>query len=216
MALDKRGLRIINQDQENSLQILLMDKASPFFSHETAVIDEGCAIGKGTRIWHFSHIMPNCTIGESCNIGQNVVVSPKVVLGNNVKVQNNVSIYTGVICEDDVFLGPSMVFTNVINPRSAINRRNEYMKTTVKKGATIGANATVVCGNDIGEFALIGAGAVVTKSVPPYALLVGNPAKQIGWVSEYGHRLNFDITGTAVCPESNEKYMLEHNKVRKI
>lgn len=193
-----------------------MDKTSPFFSHETAVIDDGCVIGKGTKIWHFSHIMPHCTIGESCNIGQNVVVSPEVVLGNNVKVQNNVSIYTGVICEDDVFLGPSMVFTNVINPRSAINRRNEYMKTTVKKGATIGANATVVCGNDIGEFALIGAGAVVTKTVPPYALLVGNPAKQIGWVSEHGHRLNFDETGTATCQESNEKYILEHNKVRKV
>jgi UDP-2-acetamido-3-amino-2,3-dideoxy-glucuronate N-acetyltransferase len=216
MAFDERCLKNKNQGQENTLQIILMDKTSPFFSHETAVIDDGCVIGKGTKIWHFSHIMPNCTIGESCNIGQNVVVSPEVVLGNNVKVQNNVSIYTGVVCEDDVFLGPSMVFTNVINPRSAINRRNEYMKTTVKKGATIGANATVVCGNDIGEFALIGAGAVVTKVVPPYALLVGNPAKQIGWVSEYGHRLNFDESGTAVCSESNEKYILEHNKVRKI
>ncbi|RIV72574.1 acyltransferase [Flagellimonas aequoris] len=187
-----------------------------FFSHETAIIDEGCTIGKGTKIWHFSHVMPNCKIGESCNIGQNVVVSPEVVLGNNVKVQNNVSIYTGVTCEDDVFLGPSMVFTNVINPRSAINRRGEYMKTAVKKGATIGANATVVCGNDIGEYALIGAGAVVTKSVPAYALLVGNPAKQIGWVSEYGHRLYFNDNGIAVCPESNEKYILENYKIKKL
>lgn len=187
-----------------------------FFSHATAIIDDDCTIGKGTKIWHFSHIMPNCVIGESCNIGQNVVVSPEVVLGNNVKVQNNVSIYTGVTCEDDVFLGPSMVFTNVINPRSAINRRSEYMKTTVKKGATIGANATVVCGNDIGEYALIGAGAVVTKSVPPYALLVGNPAKQIGWVSEYGHQLYFNDNGIAVCPESNEKYILENNMVKKL
>ncbi|SFB70101.1 UDP-2-acetamido-3-amino-2,3-dideoxy-glucuronate N-acetyltransferase [Flagellimonas taeanensis] len=187
-----------------------------FFSHESAIIDDGCTIGKDTKIWHFSHIMPGCEIGESCNIGQNVVVSPDVVLGNNVKVQNNVSIYTGVICEDDVFLGPSMVFTNVINPRSAINRRGEYMKTTVRKGATIGANATVVCGNDIGEYALIGAGAVVTKSVPPFALLVGNPAKQIGWVSEYGHRLHFDNNAMATCPESNEKYELKNNKVKKI
>lgn len=187
-----------------------------FFSHETAIIDEGCTIGKGTKIWHFSHVMPNCKIGESCNIGQNVVVSPEVVLGNNVKVQNNVSIYTGVTCEDDVFLGPSMVFTNVINPRSAINRRGEYMKTAVKKGATIGANATVVCGNDIGEYALIGAGAVVTKSVPAYALLVGNPAKQIGWVSEYGHRLYFNDNGIAICPESNEKYILENYKIKKL
>ncbi|BDW92414.1 acyltransferase [Allomuricauda sp. XS_ASV26] len=192
-----------------------MDSESLFFSHETAVIDDNCVIGKGTKIWHFSHIMSNCQIGESCNIGQNVVVSPEVVLGNNVKVQNNVSIYTGVICEDDVFLGPSMVFTNVINPRSAINRRDEYMKTIVRKGATIGANATVVCGNDIGEYALIGAGAVVTKAVPPYALLVGNPAKQIGWVSEYGHRLDFDNSGMATCPESNQKYLLENNKVNK-
>ncbi|WP_010516310.1 acyltransferase [Croceivirga radicis] len=186
-----------------------------FFVHETSIIDIGCTIGRGTKIWHFSHIMSNCQIGESCNIGQNVVVSPEVVLGNNVKVQNNVSIYTGVICEDDVFLGPSMVFTNVINPRSAINRRDEYMKTIVRKGATIGANATVVCGNDIGEYALIGAGAVVTKAVPPYALLVGNPAKQIGWVSEYGHRLDFDNSGMATCPESNQKYLLENNKVNK-
>lgn len=193
-----------------------MTSESQFFSHETAVVDENCFIGAGTKIWHFSHIMSNCKIGKSCNIGQNVVVSPEVVLGNNVKVQNNVSIYTGVICEDDVFLGPSMVFTNVINPRSAINRRGEYMKTTVRKGATIGANATVVCGNDIGEYALIGAGAVVTKSVPPFALLVGNPAKQIGWVSEYGHRLHFDDKGLATCPESNEKYELKNNKVNKV
>lgn len=187
-----------------------------FFAHETAVIDEGCEIGKGTRIWHFTHIMPNCKIGENCNLGQNVVVSPDVVLGNNVKVQNNVSIYTGVICEDDVFLGPSMVFTNVINPRSAVNRRDQYIKTLVKKGATIGANATIVCGHTIGKFAFIGAGAVVTKDVPDYALVVGNPARQIGWMSEYGHRLHFDENGLAVCPESNEKYKLENNTVIKL
>ncbi|WP_418501885.1 acyltransferase [Flagellimonas sp.] len=186
-----------------------------FFSHESAIIDNGCTIGKGTKIWHFSHIMPGCKIGESCNIGQNVVVSPDVVLGKNVKVQNNVSIYTGVICEDDVFLGPSMVFTNVMNPRSAINRRGEYMRTVVKKGATIGANATIVCGNDIGEYALIGAGSVITKEVAPYALVVGNPAKQIGWVSEYGHRLHFDKNSTAICPESKEEYRLKNNKVKK-
>ena len=187
-----------------------------FFSHETTVIDEGCQIGEGTKIWHFSHIMPNCKIGSNCNIGQYVVVSPDVILGNNVKVQNNVSIYTGVICEDDVFLGPSMVFTNVINPRSAINRRGEYSKTIVKKGASIGANATIVCGNNIGEYAFIGAGAVVTKEVPPYALLVGNPAKQIGWISEYGHRLEFNTDGLAECSESKEKYKLENNSVNKI
>ncbi len=187
-----------------------------YFSHETAVIDEGCQIGEGTKIWHFSHIMPNCKIGEKCNIGQNVVVSPEVVLGNNVKVQNNVSIYTGVVCEDDVFLGPSMVFTNITNPRSAIVRRDQYAKTLVKKGASIGANATIVCGNNIGEYALIGAGAVVTKDVPAFALLVGNPAKQIGWVSEYGHRLIFDENGEALCPESQEKYKLENNKVYKL
>ena len=185
-----------------------------YFAHETAVIDEGCSIGNGTKIWHFSHIMPNCIIGKQCNIGQNVVVSPDVVLGNNVKVQNNVSIYTGVICEDDVFLGPSMVFTNVINPRSAIKRRDEFKKTTVRKGASIGANATIVCGNDIGEFAFVGAGAVVTKEVKPYALVVGNPSKQIGWVSEFGHRLEFN-DGVAVCSESQEKYQLEHNIVTK-
>ena len=187
-----------------------------YFAHETAVIDEGCEIGNGTKIWHFSHIMKNCRIGEHCNIGQNVVVSPDVVLGKNVKVQNNVSIYTGVICEDDVFLGPSMVFTNVINPRSAVVRRGEYMKTVVKKGATIGANATIVCGHDIGEFSFIGAGAVVTREVPPYALVVGNPARQVGWMSEYGHRLHFDNDGIAVCPESGEQYVLKNGVVRKV
>jgi len=187
-----------------------------YFAHETAVIDEGCEIGAGTKIWHFSHIMPDCVIGEQCNIGQNVVVSPKVILGSNVKVQNNVSIYTGVICEDDVFLGPSMVFTNVINPRSAVNRRGEYQTTVVKKGASIGANATIVCGNNIGEFAFIGAGAVVVKEVLPYALVVGNPSKQIGWISEFGHRLTFDENGIATCPESQEKYQLENNSVTKI
>lgn len=187
-----------------------------FYAHETAIIDEGCQIGDGTKIWHFSHIMPNCQLGEKCNIGQNCVISPDVVLGKNVKVQNNVSIYTGVVCEDDVFLGPSMVFTNVINPRSAVNRRGEYAKTTVKKGASIGANATIVCGNDIGEFAFIGAGAVVTKEVKPYALVVGNPAKQIGWISEFGHKLKFDLQNKATCPESKETYILENNSVRKI
>jgi UDP-2-acetamido-3-amino-2,3-dideoxy-glucuronate N-acetyltransferase len=187
-----------------------------YFSHETAIIDENCQIGAGTKIWHFSHIMSNCKIGENCNIGQNVVVSPNVVLGKNVKVQNNVSIYSGVICEDDVFLGPSMVFTNVINPRSAVIRRGEYQQTTVKKGASIGANATIVCGNNIGEYAFIGAGAVVTKEVKPYALVVGNPSKQIGWISEFGHRLNFDENGLATCLESGEKYQLKNNKVVKI
>jgi UDP-2-acetamido-3-amino-2,3-dideoxy-glucuronate N-acetyltransferase len=187
-----------------------------YYNHETAIIDEGCTIGEGTKIWHFSHIMKGCTLGEKCNIGQNVVVSPDVVLGNNVKVQNNVSIYTGVTCDDDVFLGPSMVFTNVINPRSAVNRKNEYMKTHVGKGATIGANATIVCGHDIGAFAFIGAGAVVTKEILPYALVVGNPAKQLGWMSEYGQRLNFDKTGNAVCSESDEKYQLVSGKVQKI
>ncbi len=187
-----------------------------YFAHESAVIDSPCEIGDGTKIWHFSHIMSNCIIGERCNIGQNVVVSPNVILGKNVKVQNNVSIYTGVICEDDVFLGPSMVFTNVINPRSAVNRKEEYMRTLVKKGATIGANATIVCGNDIGEYALIGAGSVVTKEILPFALVVGNPAKQIGWVSTYGHRLHFNANGEAACPESNEKYILSNNIVSKI
>lgn len=187
-----------------------------YFAHETAIIDEGCKIGKGTKIWHFTHIMSNCTIGENCNFGQNVVVSPEVVLGRNVKVQNNVSIYTGVICEDDVFLGPSMVFTNVINPRSAVNRKSEYARTLVKRGASIGANATIVCGHDIGEFAFIGAGAVVTKTVPAYALIVGNPARQMGWMSEYGQKLQFDENGIAICPESKEKYKLENGKVSKI
>ena len=186
-----------------------------YFAHETAVIDEGCRIGEGTKIWHFSHIMPNCTIGLSCNIGQNVVISPEVILGNNVKVQNNVSIYTGVICEDDVFLGPSMVFTNVMNPRSAVIRRDSYLKTIVKKGASIGANATIVCGHDIGRYAFIGAGAVVTKHVPDYALVVGNPARQIGWMSEFGHRLNFDENGVAECPESGDKYTLNENIVER-
>jgi UDP-2-acetamido-3-amino-2,3-dideoxy-glucuronate N-acetyltransferase len=187
-----------------------------YFAHETAFVDPGCTIGKGTKIWHFSHIMPNCILGENCNIGQNVVISPDVVLGKNVKVQNNVSIYTGVICEDDVFLGPSMVFTNVMNPRSAVNRKNEYLKTVVRRGASIGANATIVCGHDIGEFAFIGAGAVVTKTVVPYALMVGNPARQLGWMSEYGQRLEFNNEGVAICSESGEEYKLENNKVIKI
>jgi len=185
-------------------------------AHETAVIDEGCDIGEGTSIWHFSHIMPNCKIGKNCNIGQNVVISPQVVLGNNVKVQNNVSIYTGVTCEDDVFLGPSMVFTNVNNPRSAVSRKNKYLKTVVKKGATIGANATIVCGNDIGEFSFIGAGSVVVKEIIPYALVVGNPSKQIGWVSEFGYQLNFNEEGIAECSESKEKYQLKNNRVIKL
>ena len=187
-----------------------------FYAHATAIIDENCQIGNGTKIWHFSHIMSYCIIGESCNIGQNVVVSPQVVLGRNVKVQNNVSIYTGVFCEDDVFLGPSMVFTNVTNPRSAIIRKDEYKQTLVKKGATIGANATIVCGHNIGEYAMVGAGTVVTKEVPAYALVVGNPSKQIGWVSEYGHRLSFDENGIAFCPESQVKYFLENQTVIKI
>lgn len=186
-----------------------------FFAHETAVIDDNCQIGNGTKIWHFSHIMSNCVIGEKCNIGQNVVVSPEVVLGNNVKVQNNVSIYTGVICEDDVFLGPSMVFTNVNNPRSAVNRRDEYLKTTVKKGASIGANATIVCGHDIGRYAFIGAGSVVTKNIPDYALVVGNPARQIGWMSEFGERLEFDTNGTAICPGNGDRYQLKNGIVEK-
>ena len=189
---------------------------SNYFSHPTAVIDEGCTIGTGTKIWHFSHVMKDCAIGNNCNLGQNVVVSPGVVLGTNVKVQNNVSIYTGVICEDDVFLGPSMVFTNIINPRSAVIRRDQYVETRVEKGASIGANATVICGNTIGAYALIGAGAVITKDVPPYALIVGNPGKQIGWVSAYGHRLHFDDNHQAVCPESGEKYILNNNQVKPI
>jgi UDP-2-acetamido-3-amino-2,3-dideoxy-glucuronate N-acetyltransferase len=193
-----------------------MNKEKKYFAHETAVIDTPCKIGAGTKIWHFSHVMSNSIIGESCNIGQNVVVSPKVVLGNNVKVQNNVSIYTGVICEENVFLGPSMVFTNIINPRSAIVRKDQYQKTLVKKGASIGANATIICGNEIGEYALVGAGAVVSKSIKPYALVVGNPSKQIGWVSEYGHRLQFDNENRATCSESGEKYRLKENKVVKL
>ncbi|HLT75643.1 MAG TPA: acyltransferase [Ohtaekwangia sp.] len=193
-----------------------MNTETKYFAHPTAVIDEGCSIGAGTKIWHFSHIMPDCVIGENCNIGQNVVISPQVVLGKNVKVQNNVSIYTGVKCEDDVFLGPSMVFTNVINPRSSVNRRGEYLQTLVKHGATIGANATIVCGHDIGRFAFIGAGAVVTKHVPDYALVVGNPARHIGWMSERGHRLKFGSDGIAVCPESGERYRLKDSTVVKL
>ena len=187
-----------------------------YFAHKTAVVDDGCEIGDGTKIWHFSHIMPNSKIGKNCNIGQNVVISPDVILGENVKVQNNVSIYSGVICEDDVFLGPSMVFTNVINPRSAVVRRGEYQKTLVRTGASIGANATIVCGNDIGKFAFIGAGTVVTKEVLPYALVIGNPSKQIGWMSEYGHRLEFDKEGLAKCEESGELYKLTNSKVEKL
>jgi len=189
---------------------------SHFFHHPSAIIDEGCDIGEGTKIWHFSHIMSNCKLGKNCNLGQNVVVSPGVVLGANVKVQNNVSIYTGVICDDDVFLGPSMVFTNVINPRSAVNRKSEYAKTHVGKGASIGANATIVCGHDIGKFAFIGAGAVVTKTVPDYALVVGNPSRQIGWMSEFGHRLEFDEKGFASCKESGQTYQLENGGVKRI
>lgn len=190
--------------------------SNSYFVHPSAIVDEGCNIGSGTKIWHFSHIMTGCVIGENCNIGQNVVISPEVVLGRNVKIQNNVSLYTGVTCGDDVFLGPSCVFTNVTNPRSAVNRRGQYSKTHVGNGASIGANATIVCGHDIGEFAFIGAGAVVTKNVPAYALLVGNPAKQIGWMSEFGHRLAFDKDGIAVCPESKQKYKLENGAVTKI
>jgi UDP-2-acetamido-3-amino-2,3-dideoxy-glucuronate N-acetyltransferase len=187
-----------------------------YFAHETAVIDDGCKIGSGTKIWHFSHVMAGCEIGEKCNIGQNVVISPGVILGKNVKVQNNVSIYTGVICEEDVFLGPSMVFTNIRNPRSAVNRKDQYVQTLVKKGATIGANSTIVCGITIGEFGFIGAGAVVVKDVAPYALILGNPGRHVGWMSEFGHRLQFDDKGSAVCPESGERYVMEEGKVRKI
>jgi UDP-2-acetamido-3-amino-2,3-dideoxy-glucuronate N-acetyltransferase len=193
-----------------------MSTTLKYFAHETAVVDDNCIIGAGTKIWHFSHIMSNCEIGEGCNFGQNVVVSPDVKLGKNVKVQNNVSIYTGVICEDDVFLGPSMVFTNVTNPRSAVNRRGEYAKTVVKQGASIGANATIVCGNDIGKYALIGAGAVVTKDIKDFALVVGNPSKQIGWVSEFGHRLNFNEFNIAICEESKQEYRLENEEVTRI
>ena len=187
-----------------------------FFAHETAVVDDGCEIGKGTRIWHFSHVMSGARLGENCNLGQNVLVSDDVILGNNVKVQNNVSIYTGVICEDDVFLGPSMVFTNIVNPRSAVVRKGAYVKTLVGKGASIGANATIICGNNLGEFCFIGAGAVVTKDVPAYALVVGNPGKHVGWMSEYGHRLHFDEQNLAVCPESGDKYELKNGKVSKV
>lgn len=188
-------------------------KEQKYYAHPTAIIDEGCEIGEGTKIWHFSHVMSNSKLGENCNLGQNVVISPKVVLGKNVKVQNNVSIYEGVTCDDDVFLGPSMVFTNVINPRSAVNRKSQYLTTHVGKGATIGANATIVCGHDIGKYAFIGAGAVVTKTVLPYALVVGNPSKQIGWMSENGQRLIFNESGSAKCSESGQKYMLENNQV---
>ncbi len=205
-------LKEIVRKEINSTQIIILKN---YFAHETAVIDEDCTIGKETKIWHFSHIMSNCMIGDQCNIGQNVVVSPKVILGQNVKVQNNVSIYTGVICEDDVFIGPSVVFTNVINPRSAIKRTSEYQKTLIKKGASIGANATIICGISIGEFAFIGAGSVVTKEVLPYALVVGNPSRQIGWVSQYGHTLNFDKQGNAICKESNQKYQLKNGAVLK-
>jgi len=187
-----------------------------YFAHETAIVDDNCSIGKDTKIWHFSHIMSGCVIGEGCNIGQNVVISPSVILGKNVKIQNNVSVYTGVICEDDVFLGPSMVFTNVINPRSHVNRKSEYAQTLVRKGASIGANATVVCGNEIGEYALIGAGAVITKPVKPFALVVGNPAKQIGWVSENGHKLVFNAAGMATCVETGQEYELVKNEVKRV
>jgi UDP-2-acetamido-3-amino-2,3-dideoxy-glucuronate N-acetyltransferase len=189
---------------------------SNYFAHPTAVIDAPCQIGDGTKIWHFSHLMPGCVLGENCNIGQNVVISPEVVLGKNVKVQNNVSIYTGVSCDDDVFLGPSCVFTNVLNPRSAVNRRDSYLKTHVGKGASIGANATIVCGHNIGAFAFIGAGAVVTKEIPAYALVVGNPARQLGWMSEFGQRLNFDTNGLATCLESGQQYQLKENRVERI
>jgi UDP-2-acetamido-3-amino-2,3-dideoxy-glucuronate N-acetyltransferase len=187
-----------------------------FFAHETAVIDEGCKIGKGCRIWHFSHVMSGAILGENCNLGQNVLVSTDCVLGDNCKVQNNVSIYTGVICEEDVFMGPSMVFTNIVNPRSGIIRKDQYVKTLVQKGATIGANATIICGNTLGAYCFIGAGAVVTRDVPPYALVIGNPGKQVGWMSEYGHRLHFDNTGKANCPESGEKYELKNESVKKL
>ncbi len=190
--------------------------SNDYSAHSTAVIDQGCQIGSGTKIWHFSHVMQNCEIGENCNIGQNVVVSPEVVLGNNVKVQNNVSVYTGVVCEDDVFLGPSMVFTNIKNPRSAISRKHQFAKTFIRKGASIGANSTIICGVEIGKFAMIGAGAVVTKDAKPYALVVGNPSKQIGWVSEFGHRLEFNYKGIATCTESGERYQLKDEQVSKI
>jgi UDP-2-acetamido-3-amino-2,3-dideoxy-glucuronate N-acetyltransferase len=198
------------------IETLSMEINDTYYSHETAIVDNGCIIGGGTKIWHFSHIMHGAVLGQNCNIGQNVVVSPDVVLGNNVKVQNNVSIYTGVTCDDDVFLGPSCVFTNVTNPRSAVNRRGQYAKTHVGKGASIGANATIVCGHDIGSFAFIGAGAVVTKNVPDFALLVGNPARQTGWMSEFGHKLKFDENGKATCPESGQIYELSNGTVKRI
>jgi len=206
-------LKEIVRKEINTTQIIIL---KDYFAHETAVIDKDCRIGKETKIWHFSHIMSDCIIGDRCNIGQNVVVAPKVIFGKNVKVQNNVSIYTGVICEDDVFLGPSVVFTNVINPRSAIKRTSEYQKTLIKKGASIGANATIICGISIGEFAFIGAGSVVTKDVLPFALVVGNPSRQIGWVSEYGHTLEFDEQGIATCKESNQKYQLKKDVLIRI
>jgi len=193
-----------------------MGADTDIYIHPTAIVDEGCTIGEGSKIWHFCHVMKGASLGKKCSLGQNVMVAPGVILGNNVKVQNNVSIYEGVICEDDVFLGPSMVFTNITNPRSAVVRKGQYAKTKVHKGATIGANSTIVCGHDIGEYAFIGAGAVVTKTVKPYALMVGNPAKQIGWMSEYGHRLNFDANGIAICSESKEKYKLENGQVHKL
>jgi UDP-2-acetamido-3-amino-2,3-dideoxy-glucuronate N-acetyltransferase len=200
----------------SNFAMFLMSDSKNFYAHPTAVIDEGCEIGEGTKIWHFSHIMPNCKLGKNCNIGQNVVISPGVTLGNNVKAQNNISIYTGVTCDDDVFLGPSMVFTNVINPRSAIVRKHEYAQTHVGKGASIGANSTIVCGHNIGKYAFIGAGAVVTKHVPDYALVIGNPARQSGWMSEYGYRLEFDKDGVATCKESGQKYQLKNNQVTRI
>lgn len=193
-----------------------MPQNEDYFAHETAVIDKNCRIGKGTKIWHFSHVMSGSVLGENCNLGQNVVISPEVILGNNVKIQNNVSVYTGVVCEDDVFLGPSMVFTNIVNPRSAVVRKDQYVRTLVGKGATIGANATIVCGNNIGSYSFIGAGAVVTKEVKPYALVIGNPARQAGWMSEYGHKLNFNSDGIAECPESKEKYLLKNGQVIKV
>ena len=192
-----------------------METEKKYFVHESSYVDEGCEIGTGVKIWHFSHVMTGAVIGNNCNLGQNVVVSPKVVLGNNVRVQNNVSIYEGVICEDDVFLGPSMVLTNVINPRSAVSRKNEYKTTLIKKGASIGANATIICGNTIGRYAFIGAGTVVTKDVPDYALVIGNPGRQTGWMSEYGHKLHFDKNNRAVCEESKQEYVLENNAVKR-
>ena len=212
-AVRTEGNRQVNREIIFDRTNKTKEKIMNYQAHPTAVIDADCTIGNGAKIWHFSHIMPHCFIGENCNIGQNVVISPDVVLGRNVKIQNNVSVYTGVICEDDVFIGPSVVFTNVINPRSHVVRKNEYKQTLVRKGASIGANATIVCGNEIGEYAMIGAGAVITKPVKPYALMVGNPARQIGWVSEYGHTLQFDEKGVAICPETGERYFLQNECV---